>query len=98
MEKLKEFTGKQLGLTAVRGRLLVVKEIAEFLRVDERWVQRHMKNGTFPFPWYPIGERNHAADSADFDEWLRNIKVKAGAALLPRKKRKNQRGGKNVID
>jgi hypothetical protein len=33
-----EFTGKQLGLTAVRGRLLTVKEIAIFLRVSERGI------------------------------------------------------------
>ncbi len=53
-------TGKELGITAVKGKLLLTKEIARFLRTSERWVQRHMSDGTFPFPWYPIGERNHA--------------------------------------
>ena len=78
-------TGKDLGLTAVRGRLLITKEIAEFLRTSVRWVESHMNDGTFPFRWYPIGERNHAADSADFDDWLRKIVIEAGTAAVPQK-------------
>jgi len=78
-------TGKDLGLTAVRGYLLVTKEIAEFLRTSERWVQSHMNDGTFPFRWYLIGERLHAADSADFDDWLHRIMIEAGTAPLPLK-------------
>jgi predicted DNA-binding transcriptional regulator AlpA len=78
-------TGKQLGLSTVKGKLLTTKEIADFLRVSDRWVLSHMNDGTFPFPWYPIGERNHAADSWDFDQWLSSIKVQAGTALLPKR-------------
>jgi len=91
-------TGKDLGLTAVKGRLITIKEIAEFLRTSERWVQLHMKDGTFPFPWYPIGERNHAADSADVDQWLSSIRVPRGAALVPKRAIKKilTRGGKRV--
>jgi len=76
-------TGKDLGLETVRGRLLEVKEIAGFLRVSERWVHMHMADGTFPFQWYPVGERGRAADSADLDDWLKSIVVKAGTAPLP---------------
>jgi predicted DNA-binding transcriptional regulator AlpA len=78
-------TGKDLGLNTVKGRLLITKEIAEFLRTSERWVQKHMNDGTFPFPWYPIGERNHVADSWDFDQWLSSIKVQAGTAAMPKR-------------
>ena len=78
-------TGEDLGLTAVKGRLIVTKEIAAFLRVSPRWVMNHMNDGTFPFPWYPIGDRNHAADSYDFDQWLLSIKREAGEALLPKR-------------
>ena len=85
MEEIEVITGKDLGLTAVRGRLLITSEIALFLRTSERWVQSHMNDGTFPFRWFPIGERNHAADSADFDDWLRKIVIEAGSALVPKK-------------
>jgi predicted DNA-binding transcriptional regulator AlpA len=78
-------TGRTIGLKTVRGRLLKAKEVGEFLRVSERWVNKHMADGTFPFPFYPIGERNHAADSADLDEWLSSIVVIAGTASLPLK-------------
>jgi excisionase family DNA binding protein len=76
-------TGKELGLTLIKGRLLTVKEIADFLRVSERWVQAHMKNGTFPFDWYLIGERDHLVDSADLDSWLKKIRILAGTVPMP---------------
>ena len=78
-------TGKELGLTTVKGELLNTARIAEFLGTSERWVQLHMKDGTFPFPWYPIGERNHAADSVDVDQWLSSIKVPAGKTSVPKR-------------
>jgi predicted DNA-binding transcriptional regulator AlpA len=80
-----ELNGKQLGLSTVKGKLLTSKEIADFLRVSDRWVRSHMNDGTFPFTWYPIGERNHVADSWDFDQWLSSIKVQAGTVLLPKR-------------
>ena len=83
MEGAAVITGRDIGLNTVRGRLLVVKEIAGFLRVSERWVHVHMADGTFPFRWYPIGERDRAADSADLDDWLKSIVVKAGTVPLP---------------
>jgi hypothetical protein len=76
-------TGKDLGLSAIKGKPLNVKEIAAFLRVSERWVQKGMKNGTFPIDWLPIGERDHLVDSVDLDNFLKNIKVEAGTAYLP---------------
>ena len=80
-----ELTGKQLGLTTIRGKLLTIKEVAAFLRVSVRWVNDHISNGTFPFKLYPIGERNRGVDSADLDEWLSKIAIEAGAAILPLK-------------
>jgi excisionase family DNA binding protein len=79
------FTGKELKLATVRGKLLTVREVAAFLRVSKRWIQNHMKDGTFPLAWYLIGKRDYAIDSADLDEWLRKTMVKAGEALLPLK-------------
>jgi len=78
-----ELTGNDLGLKTVRGRLLEVKEIAEFLRTSERWVHSHMSDGTFPFRWFLIGERNRAADPADLEDWLQTIAVSAGTAPVP---------------
>jgi len=89
-------TGKELGLTSVRGYLLVTKEIAKFLRRSERWVEMHMNDGTFPFRWYSIGDRLRAADSADFDDWLRKIVREAGTAPLPLKAAKKLKKEKEV--
>jgi predicted DNA-binding transcriptional regulator AlpA len=83
MEVSNRPTGKELGLTAVRGRLLTTNDLANFLRVSERWVQTHMKDGTFPVAWYLIGERDHVVDSADLDDWLKKTRIQAGTALLP---------------
>ena len=78
-------TGKSLGLTAVKGKLLTTKEVAAFLRTSDRWVQQHMANGTFPIRWFPIGLRDRVVDSADLDAWLSKIFFEAGTAPLPLK-------------
>jgi hypothetical protein len=85
-------TGKQLGLTAVRGQMLLPSEIALILRVSERWVQDRMHNGTFPVRWYYINEKARAVDSEDLNDWLRKIRVEAGTALLPTKALKEIQG------
>jgi predicted DNA-binding transcriptional regulator AlpA len=97
-----EITGKQLGLTAVRGKLLTTKEIAVFIRVSERWVQSHMADGTFPVPWFLIGERDRVVDSVSLNDWLKNIVIPAGTATLPLKairkfKKTKTRGGEHVM-
>jgi predicted DNA-binding transcriptional regulator AlpA len=78
-------TGKDIGLSAVKGTLITTKEIAAFLRTSERWVQSHMNDGTFPFAWFLIGERLHAADSYEIDKWLISIRIEAGTAVVPKK-------------
>jgi predicted DNA-binding transcriptional regulator AlpA len=94
---VKELTGKSIGLKTVKGQLLTTKEIAEFLRVSERWVQAHMKQGTFPIRWFPVGVRDRVVDSADLEEWLSKIWINAGTAQLPLKaERKLRNGGVNV--
>jgi predicted DNA-binding transcriptional regulator AlpA len=82
---MKEITGKDIGLKTVRGRLLRTIEVAAFLRVSERWVQVHMQNGTFPIRWFPVGERDRVVDSADLEDWLSKIWIRAGTAPLPLK-------------
>jgi len=78
-------TGNSLGLKSVKGRVLKVSEIASFLRVSERWVHKHMDDGTFPIPWFPFGDRTRGVDSVVFDNWLNSIVVSAGKASLPTK-------------
>jgi len=88
---MKDLTGKVIGLKSVGGKLLTTKEVAEFLRVSERWVQSHMANGTFPIRWFPLGERNKLVDSADLDNFLSKIYITAGTAILPLKSEKKLR-------
>jgi len=71
-------TGEDLGLTVVRGHLVVVKEIAAFFRISVRCVNKHMADGSFPFRWFPIGKRDRAVDSADLEDWLKSIAVAGG--------------------
>ncbi|MDR2717702.1 MAG: helix-turn-helix domain-containing protein [Treponema sp.] len=78
-------TGKALGLKTVQGRLLKAIEVAELLRVSERWVHKHMRDGTFPIRWFPIGERERVVDSVELDTWLSKIVFSAGTAPLPLK-------------
>jgi len=82
---MREITGKSLGLKTVRGRLLTVKEIALFLRVSERWVQKKMKEKQFPIKQLSIGPENIRVDSIDLEEWLRKTVIEAGRAPLPLK-------------
>ena len=81
----KVITGKDIGLASVRGRLLTTKEVAAFLRVSTRWVTSHMADGTFPVRWFLIGLRDRVVDSADIDEWLSKVFIRAGTAQLPLK-------------
>ena len=90
-------TGKQLGLTAIRGRLLLPREIAPVLRVSERWIRNGMQNGTFPIRWYFINDKDRAVDSADLNEWIAKKRVEAGTAPLPTKALNEITGGKGVI-
>ena len=90
-------TGKELGLKTVKGQILRTKEIAAFLRVSIRWVQVHMKDGTFPVPWYSIGYKERGCDSADLDEYLRKIKVEAGESILPVKAKRKIKKRKEVV-
>jgi len=78
-----ELTGKQLGLTAVRGWLMLPDEIAPFLRVSPRWIRNGMQNGTFPIRWRYINSKCRVVDSADLNDFLADIYRDAGTALLP---------------
>lgn len=80
-----ELTGKDIGITAVKGRLLKVNEVAKFMRVSPRYVRQHMADRTFPVRWYPVGERGRVVDSADLDSYLLKIKNEEGTASLPLK-------------
>jgi len=77
-------TGKQLGLTTVRGRLLHPKEIAGFIRRSERTVMDWMQKGKFPIRWYPLGPHNHLVDSEDLNDYLKKVRAEAGTAILPK--------------
>jgi len=78
-------TGNDIGLTSVKGQLLTVVEIAKFMRVSERWVRKHMADGTFPIRWFLLGERDRVVDSFDLDIWLSKTRIEAGIAPLSKK-------------
>jgi predicted DNA-binding transcriptional regulator AlpA len=82
---MREITGKDLGLTAVRGRLLEVKEVSAFLRVSDRWIEYHIKDGSFPMTYFPIGERDRRIAVEELNEYLLKIRVSAGDTQLPKK-------------
>jgi len=93
-----ELTARQLGLTAIRGRLLLPREIAPLLRVSERWIRDHMQKKTFPIRWYFINDKDRAVDSADLNDWIAKKRVEPGTAPLPTKAlNKILAGGKGVI-
>jgi predicted DNA-binding transcriptional regulator AlpA len=93
-QDLEPIKGRDISLTAVRGRLLLAKEVALFLRVSERWVQSHMNDGTFPVRWFYINAKDRVVDSADLDDWLKKTVINAGTAPLPLKAvRKHQEKG-----
>jgi len=78
-------TGKDLGMKAIRGHLMTVKEVADFLGVDERWVEKHIADGTLPVRYLPLSERIRRIDSADLDDLASKIWIEAGTAPLPLK-------------
>jgi excisionase family DNA binding protein len=75
---MSEMTGAALGFTSVKGKMLTVKEVADFLRVSERTIEKRIKAKQFPFEWVPFGERSFRADSKDVDAWIRKIKTSEG--------------------
>ena len=85
MEKvsMNELSPKELGIKAVRGKLLTAKEVGIFLRKSERWVHKHMKEGTFPIRWLLIGPRGRVVDSADLDDYLKKTFIEAGVLPVP---------------
>jgi hypothetical protein len=44
-----------------------------------------MDDGTFPFQWRLFGERGRVVDSADLDDWLKDIVIQAGSAPVTSK-------------
>ena len=78
-------TGKDLGLTVVKGRMLHPKEIASFLGISERHVRNLMQTGELPVRRYPISPRHRVVASEDLNEYLAKIRAEAGAAALPAK-------------
>ena len=79
-------TGKEsrekFGITAVKGEILKPQEIASIMRMSKRWVQKHMHDGTFPIPWYPLGAKGRGVDSVDLNNYLKRIRAEVGTAQL----------------
>jgi len=85
-----EITGKDLGLRAVRGRLLLPSEVAQFLRKSERTVQDQIQRNIFPIRLYPVGPKNRLIDSEDLNDYLEKIRKEAGATKSPAKAVRNK--------
>jgi len=79
-----EITGRSLGLTAVKGRPLYAKDIAQFFGMTTRWAQKHFANGTFPVRTREVFGR-YLVDSVDFDNFLNKVSKEAGDLALPKK-------------
>jgi len=88
-------TGKEYGLTSVRGQLLSVEEAASFMGMSGRWVRKHMKNNTFPVKWYAIGPRCRVIDSADLDDYFKKTGIES-SPLAVRIHRRKKKGGDAV--
>ena len=91
---MKALQGKELGLTVEKECLLTVKEVAGFLRVSERWIHKHMEEGTFPIRWVPLGGRKRGISQSGLDDWLSKIIVEANKAPLPKAVKKIKEGAK----
>ena len=92
MKNIPEITGESLSLRAVRGRLLLPKEVATFLRKSERTIQDQIQRNKFPIPLYLTGPKNRLIDSEDLNDYLEKIRKEAGATKLPVKAiRKNSK-------
>jgi hypothetical protein len=85
MSKTTKVTGELLGLSEVKGQLLLPKEFAPFLRISERTAQSWMQNGTFPIRWYNLGPKQRLVDSYDLNKYMAKIRAEAGSAMLPPK-------------
>jgi len=63
----------------VRGELISIAKAAKRTGLGKDWFYRHMARGTLPFPWFPLTTGKRYMDSADIDDFLRLLKVPAGA-------------------
>ena len=89
-------TGKDLGLTVVKGRMLHPKEIASFLGVSERFIRGLIQSGELPIRRYSLSTRHRVVDSNDLDTYLTEIRVEAGKAILPSKALKEIQNGEVI--
>lgn len=58
-------------------KLISVAQAAEMIDMSAEWIYRMMRQGTLPFPWYPISCGGRKIDSSEVNAWLDSIKVKA---------------------
>jgi len=77
----REFTIEELRnyVPAIKGILLSTKEVALVLRSSLGWVEKAMRDGTFPFRWYMLGPRLRMCDSEDLNEWILKRRIEAAA-------------------
>ena len=68
--------GKLIGFKSMRGYAMKPKEVGAVLRKSERWVNKHIKNKTFPLKVYQVGPSCRFFDSADLDDLLKESKTK----------------------
>ena len=64
--------------TAVRGKLVGIKEASEIVYMKKTWLYSRMRDGTLPFPFFLLASGKRAFDTADLYDWLLQRKVPAG--------------------
>jgi len=62
----------------MRGRLISISEAVKLYSIKKDFYYSNMKNGTLPFPWYPLAMGKRFVNTADIEEWIEKVKVPAG--------------------
>jgi predicted DNA-binding transcriptional regulator AlpA len=55
--------------------MLNTKDIISRLKVSRMFLHRHIKDGSFPAPFY-IGNRSPRWEASQIDEWVKRIQEK----------------------
>ena len=79
-----ELTARQLGLTAIRGKVLFPKQIALAVGMSERWVRYMIQQGLFP-GIIQFSPRKRGVDSYYLNKWIEKNMNDYRELTLPKK-------------
>ena len=79
-------SGQETTSRAIDGLLLTIRELADELRLDQRTVYRHLKEGKLPIRILRIGQSPRVR-RADLERYLTELAEQTEAAIAERKRR-----------